>query len=252
MHEQTEWHAPITGGAPLLTMPNVPFPLQGLAPRTIMGMTAWNKLRKECYEAADNHCEICGVKCGTKRGEPNMRQAHEVYDYDFTTYTATFVRAVCLCRKCHTGFIHSGRALTCYKNHEPLWTQDAMLNGAEHGFQLIQKWNKLHPDEEPLRAYETFNDWLEEPSLEGRLAELMAKYQIEMWCAPNRKEWDNAWGKWKLIYDGTEYYSPYQTREDWSIAVEGKDHGEVNKQLFEGNEFEELRKNITNKKGVTE
>lgn len=246
MRTQTKWIAPKNGGAPLLTMCNIPLPTHGLAPRTIMGATEWGKLRRQCYKDANDHCEICGVQlCGNRSGIFPLHESHEVYSYDFEALTQTFIRPVCLCPACHR-FIHSGRAITCYKNHEPLWTADFMLSLAEHGFRLIADWNKQHPDN-IIYAYETLNNWLDEPSLAERLWGLMQSYNIEIWCAPKREEWDNAWGKWRLIYDGVEYYSPYQSREEWEDATRGQ-HPKENKELFAGDEFETLRRNINGNK----
>lgn len=166
--------------------------------------------------------------------------------YCLTVPTSFFVArrdgVVFVTGNCHTGFIHSGRAITCYTNHEPLWTKESMLRAAEHGFKLIADWNIANPDE-PLYVYETFTEWLREPSLATELQSLMGKYCIEMWCVPHRKEWDNAWGKWKLIYNGVEYYSPYQSREEWEDATRGQ-HPKESKELFAGDEFEALRRNI--------
>lgn len=224
------WQAPDAGGAPLLTMPNVPLPLHKQCPRNIMSTNEWQaqeakkprekrrnwqKTCKTCYETAGDVCEICGQKLSGKLHDIYpMHQSHELYSYDYENYTATFERCVCLCRPCHM-FIHSGRALTCYQKHEPLWDKQYMLSLAERGFALIQQWNHLHPDDEPLRVYETFNDWLEEPSLSLEMQELLAQYEIKMYSATNRTDWENAWGKWKLVFEGKEYPGLYTSKAQW-------------------------------------
>lgn len=235
----TKWEPREDNGTPLLVMPNVPLPLHLLAPRTIMGSYEWGKIRKQCYEDAGDICEICGIKLGSKLGEPNMHQAHELYTYDYKTYTAEFIRPIVICPRCHN-FTHSGRALTCYLNHEPLWDKTYMLGLAEHGFGLVHNWNKLHPDDEPLRVYETYLDWLKEPSLHDDLLDLIRHYEIEFYGAKNRSDWENAWGKWKLIYNGTEYYSPYNSREEWEEAT--KSQHDDGKNLFDEKQMEELSK----------
>lgn len=242
--EQTKWVPPEGGGAPLLTMPNIPKPLHGLAPRTVMGDYEWGKVRKQCYADAHDLCEICGMVLSGKRG-PGLvlHEAHEAYETDYETYTSTFIRPICVCGFCHR-FIHSGRAITCYLNHEPLWTKEYMLTIAEHGFSLIDQWNRQHPDDEPLRVYETMLSWVDEPSLHDEMQELIDKYHIEFWGAPHRKIWDNSWGKWKLVYKDTEYYSPYQTPMDWERAMTPHGDKPAPEELFAGEEFEELRKNI--------
>lgn len=241
MRTQTNWEAPEGGGAPLLTMSNIPRPLHLLAPRTIMGTTQWNKLRQDCYERCDYTCEACGAKCA--KGKCH---AHEVYDIDFESCTATFNRAVGLCAACHVGFIHSGRAITCYTNHIPLWTKEYMLANAEHGFSLIDDWNKKHPKDEPLRVWQTVKRWLEEPSLAIEMKELVEKYNIKFWRAPNAEGENGSWSKWKLVYDGAEYYSPYASREEYEAKMEENNSQLENrpKDLFAGEEFETLRRNI--------
>lgn len=238
METRTSWHAPEGGGAPLLCMPNVPHPLHKLAPRTIMGDCAWNKYRKEVYAEHEDTCEVCGVVCGTKRGEPNMRQAHEVYEIDYLSRTATFVRACCLCASCHRA-IHSGRQLICYQNHEPWWTKEVMLETARHAFELVHNWNKLHA--EKLKMFSGIYTWLEEPSLHNELQTMINEYAIEFYTVPPTDTSED-WGKWKLIYNENEYWSPYQTNEEWAEAM-GVKGGDKNN-LFDGDVFTELRKNI--------
>lgn len=218
----TKWEAPKDGGASLLTMPNVPLPLHMRAPREIMGRAEWNKLRRATYEDAGDVCEICGQKlCGSSKGDYPLHHAHELYSYDYETYTATFERCICVDPQCHS-FIHSGRALTCYQNHTPLYDKEYMLNLAEHGFSLIHRWNTQHPNAEPLRVYATFLDWLAESSLHDEMEELFKRYEIEVYAAANRSDWENAWGKWKLVFEGEEYPGLFSSRKDWEKEMESK------------------------------
>lgn len=206
-------------------------------PRTIMGTKAWSEARTACYEACGRKCEICGADCPAGRMD-----AHELYEMDYERKTCTFVRLIGLCKKCHGGVIHSGRAITMYKNHMPLWTKPIMLEAAEHGFQLVQKWNKLHPDEKPLRMFSTIKDWLKEPSLTMGLQLLIDQYGIEFYDVPPT-DTKNDWGKWKLIYEGAEYLSPYKTEAEWEAAMQKRnrqDQGQ-NTNLFEGELFDKLR-----------
>lgn len=206
------------------------------APRAIMGTKAWNLMRHECYAACDYHCEICGAKCD--RGKLH---AHELYDFDYKKKTSTFVRLIGVCVTCHTGVIHSGRAITCYKNHAFRWTKKVMLDAAEHGFQLVHKWNKLHPDDKPLRMFQTFKDWLKEPTLTEDLQALIDKYEIKFYGVPPTDTEDD-WGKWKLIYNGAEYYSPYQSQAEWEAAMQENNQREAffNKDLFDTKGMDEL------------
>lgn len=240
----SKWQVPEGDGAPLLTMPNVPHDCHARPPRTLMDRKEWDAMRKACYAEHEDVCEICGRKCGTKRGDKNLHQAHEVYEIDYVNKTCTFQRLCCLCSSCHN-VIHSGRAITMYKNHMPLWTTQVMLDLAEHGFQLVHEWNKSHPDQPKLKCFQTFEDWLKEPALAEPLQRLIDKYEIEFYHVP-KTDTKNDWGKWKLIYDGVEYYSTFHSIADWKTAmqIQNQLREEQNKQLFEGDIFEELRKNI--------
>lgn len=247
MEKITKWQVPEGGGAPLLTMPNVPHDCHGRPPRTLMERKEWDAMRKACYAEHEDICEVCGRKCGSKRGDQRMRQAHECYTIDYTKKTCTFERLYCICSVCHN-FIHSGRAITMYKNHTPLWTKQSMLDLAEHGFRLVYEWNKRHPDEPKLKVFQTIEEWMEEPSLTTELQELVGQYEIEFYHVP-RTDRKSDWGKWKLVYDGVEYYSTYASQADWEAAMVSKtEQRQVeNKQLFDGDIFEELRRNINGK-----
>ena len=117
----THWAPPnATDLRPLIAMPNVPKPLHGVAPRTVLGTTTWNKMRRECYEKANDTCEICGDCPDDKR----KRQAHEVYVVNYSTGESVFIGCVCLCQQCHLACIHNGRAITLYSKKSPLITAD--------------------------------------------------------------------------------------------------------------------------------
>lgn len=237
------WQVPKGGGAPHLCQPNIPHPLHSLAPRTIMGPTEWNKARTACYEACDRHCEVCGVECPSGRMD-----AHELYSFNYHTKTAIFVRLIGLCKTCHS-FIHSGRAITCYKQHLPLWTTQVMLDTAEHGFNLVSEWNRRHPDNPPYRCYQTFLDWLKEPSLAEPLQKMIDQYGIEFYYTPKTDK-KSDWMQWKLLYNDTEYYSPYRSQAEWQREMDKKNQQDLanNKNLFEGDVFDELRRNLAEAK----
>lgn len=240
----TKWLVPEGGGAPLLTMPNIPHPLHGpgCQPRTIVGKTEWDKMRRECYAEHDDVCEICGQKLsGHLKDDYPLHHAHEAYDYNYEQRTLTFKRLICICPSCHS-FIHSGRAITMYKNHAPLWNRDMLLDLVEKGFKLIHSWNKQHPDQPKLKCFETIEEWLDEPSLQLQLQALIDQYEIEFYYVP-RTDAKGEWGNWRLIYDDEEYWSPYQNQAEWQVAMLGE-NTKAGEELFAGDEFEKLRKNL--------
>ncbi len=218
------WNAPAKNGAKLLTMPNIPTPLQGpgCQPRTIFGASAWNKIRKKCYADADYHCEACGKDC-----HDSTLHAHEVYNINYKEHTVTFIRVVALCPLCHLGGIHTGRNLTLYKRGVPYVTKQSMLDGAENAFTIISAYNKTH--KRRLKAFSTFVDYSRQPELHDEMERLIKKYDMEFYRI-NEKSWcGKNWNKWKLIIDGVEYPTPYETREDWEKAMEkNNDNNRIN------------------------
>lgn len=91
------WMPPDEGDVrPLIAMPNIPRPLHGVNPRTILGGPTWNRMRRRCYAMAENTCEICGAKPENLR----HRHGHEVYEIDYVNGTAKFVKVFCVCSLC--------------------------------------------------------------------------------------------------------------------------------------------------------
>ena len=212
------WVAPKPGddGAKILTMPNVPHPLHGLAPRTIMGKTTWDHVRKKCYFDAGYKCEACGKILG-----PGECQAHELYTYNYVAGTAKFERCVCLCKTCHVGGIHSGRALTMYKKGNPIMPKSKLLEGAENLFRVLHEYNMAHPNEEPLRAYATFVDYAKWPDLHDEMMELIEKYDIKFYS--ENPAFLAKWSDWKLTVGNKTYPTPYKDKAAWEIAMAEND-----------------------------
>lgn len=197
---------------PLIAMPNIPKPLHGQAPRTLLGVSTWNHIRKRCYALADNTCEICGDKPENLR----HRHAHEVYDIDYEKGTAKFIRAFCICALDHLGCIHTGRAITLFKDKNPLYPREFLLDGAEKAFKTISEYNKDNPGAD-LRAYTTFLDYLRVPELEQPMRELIKKYDVKFYMEDPKKT--AKWGQWKLLIGDREYPTPYKNEKTWRQAM---------------------------------
>ena len=241
-----KWKDNGENGARLLTMPNIPTPLQGdgMQPRTIFGVSQWNKIRKQCYADANYHCQICGFDCSD-----SIMHAHEVYSIDYKKHTSTFERVVALCPLCHVKGIHSGRALTLYKKGVPYMSKEKLLEGAENAFTIISSYNRAHPGEEPLRAFETFLEYAKHPALAPEMSRLIKKYNMQFYRI-NEKTWKTKyWSDWRIIIDGAEYPTVYATREDWEKAMEKSNTNnridESKKSFFEevNAYFDKLEKN---------
>ena len=226
---------------PLIAMPNIPRPLHGVNPRTILGGPTWNRMRRRCYAMAENTCEICGAKPENLR----HRHGHEVYEIDYLKGTAKFVKVFCICSLCHLGCIHTGRALTLWKKDNPLYPTEFLLEGAEHAFKIISEYNKDNPDAD-LRAYSTFLDYLKHDGLKEPMEKLIKKYKIKFYAETK----DIAdWSSWKLIIGNQEYTTPYANQEEWEAAMEEKEKKDTARilqknmdNIFSGEIYEELNK----------
>lgn len=202
-----KWRSPLVDGAPLLTMPNIPQALFGCAPRVYMSKTAWDLMRKKCYMEANYKCQACGRYLGHGRCH-----CHECYTIDYKKAVSEFARPICLCPECHTVMIHSGRALTLFKNGDPQMDLMRMLTAVQRGFKLIQVWNRQHPTEEPLRVSDTFLEWAKQPELADDMERFFQIYEVKFYTAKEPK----GWRKWKLRIGDKVYDSPYRTYEDWA------------------------------------
>lgn len=90
----------------LLTHPNIPKPLHGVSPRTMLGKEWWDKTRREAYAKNNYHCYACGINSKDSKYHQWL-EAHEDYDINYKTGEVKLKRIVALCHCCHS-FIHSG------------------------------------------------------------------------------------------------------------------------------------------------
>ena len=170
----------------ILTHPNIPKPLHGVNPRTIMGNRWWNKTREVVYASTDYHCIACGIPKALSKG-PKWLEAHEFWHIDNRTGICTIESIEPLCHYCHQ-FIHSGRlSMECDKSI-PGWKVDAIL---EHGFEILSK-NGLKCFYGTLKL------------AEDRLANTFGVTAYEHEVNPDIK-----WGDWKLVWNGLEYHSKF-------------------------------------------
>ena len=209
----TKWECPEGGGAPIITMPNIPKPLHHQNPRNLLGAAVWNRMRRRCYTLADMTCEICG-----NRQEKGYCDAHELYDIDYATGTSRFVRTICLCRLCHRYGIHTGRCVTLFKDGNPIMTKDVLLAGAENAFSLVSEWNKKHKEEEPLRLYANWLEYLRCEELNQPMRELIKKYKAKFYMEDPKQT--AKWSSWSLWIGDREYPTPYENEKAWRKAME--------------------------------
>lgn len=128
----------------ILTHPNIPKPLHGIAPRIVKGKVWWDIERRKCYEKAGQMCECCGTP--REHAWPNRwLEAHETYEYKYGIFT--FVGVVCLCPACHK-FIHSGLTQLLFERGE--LSLDTYERIRKHGHYILkqngltEKWKERH------------------------------------------------------------------------------------------------------------
>ena len=73
--------------------------------RSIFSNSDWNLIRHHIYERVSYKCECCGAK------RFKYLEAHERWDFDFTTKKQKLMRIIALCKLCHsaTHYGHSSR-----------------------------------------------------------------------------------------------------------------------------------------------
>ena len=212
IEKRNKWKCPEETDAQILGGPNLVKPLHSLNPRTILGANTWNRMRKRGYYLAHYKCEICGADC-SERGSMDF---HELYSVDYKAGTATFSKAVAICKPCHN-YYHSGRLVSLFKQKNVLYSKQRVLNVAEHGFKLIHDWNKAHPKETKLKAYQTLLELLKQEEIADKVEELIDKYEIEFWGEDTKNMAE--WKEWKLIFGKKEYPTPYENYQAWEEAM---------------------------------
>lgn len=98
---------PNINNLPLLARPILHYSMFGVAPRNIIGESAFRKIKKEVQLRADHHCEICGRYVSHNNITKDWLHTHEVYQVDHKRRMYCFERYIGICKECHE-FIHLG------------------------------------------------------------------------------------------------------------------------------------------------
>jgi hypothetical protein len=170
----------------LLTHPNIPKPLHGLNPRTLLGQAWWDEQRQAAYAKNNYCCWACGVSKTAAR-EVQHLEGHEAYDIDYRAGTTRLVEVVALCHYCHN-FIHCGRLRSLAEKGEVSWRkfQDVMT----HGLAVLEAAN-LEPH------------WHAKAVLDPE------------YCPPPQPNGIAPWSAWRLILEGQEFRSLFKSYEEW-------------------------------------
>lgn len=175
----------------ILTHPNIPKPLHGISPRTIMGEEWWNKTRQEVYKKYDYHCIACGVS-KFEAIDHKWLEAHEFWEINYKTGVCEIKSIEPLCHYCHN-FIHSGRLKMIMGNEK---TEEEVTEIMEHGLKILSD-NKLKCFPSTL----SFGVWLG-----------CNTYNVSPYSIPDI---DIPWKKWKLVWNGKEYHSKFASFQEW-------------------------------------
>jgi hypothetical protein len=166
----------------LLLHPNIPKPLHGIAPRTIVSKSLWDEIRRGVYKEANYCCEACGVQAEwdvekNKFAGSLKLHAHEDYEINYEFNVVFLNKIVCVCPTCHD-YIHSGRANSLYD--KGVFDEEDMWIITTHGDRVL-----MDSGLDPLDKTRDTNDYKDE------------------------------WLDWYLEFNGKEYRSKFKSYEEW-------------------------------------
>jgi hypothetical protein len=116
--------------------------------RSILSKKYWDLLRKQCYDEANNKCEICN-ETGKQQGFKHDVECHEIWEYDDKTNTQILISLIALCVRCHQ-VKHFGRTsaigqqANAFKHMEKVnnWTHKECLSHLAESMQTYKKRSK--------------------------------------------------------------------------------------------------------------
>ena len=174
-----------------LTHPNIPKPLHGMNPRSLLGKEWWDIHRREAYATQDYHCWACGIHKRDARYHQWL-EGHEGYDINYKTGEVKLNEIIALCHSCHN-FIHSGRMQMMLRSGET--DRDKVLYILNRGLMILDEVG-LDP------FYGTVMLW-------NQITGEDRSYTIDdSYTAP--------WNQWHLIIEGKKYYSKFKNMQEWA------------------------------------
>jgi len=182
----------------LLTHPNLPKPLHGVNPRTVMGQKWWNEKRQEAY-AKNNYC--CWA-CGTHKSVSLYRdwlEAHEAYEVDYPNGRMEIKEIVALCHACHN-FIHSGRLYNTLNEDN----EGKFLFVLRRGLRILKE-NALQPYWGTLFVLEKYKGATDTDAMARLASRGIIPNEVSM----------ARWEDWRLIIDGVEYPPKFANLDEW-------------------------------------
>lgn len=177
----------------ILSSGNIPKPLHGVNPRTILGREWWDKKRQEVYASTDYHCYACGVHKSQAKG-PKWLESHESYMIDYEKGIVDITDIVPLCHYCHN-FIHSGRLSKIGRSEKSYYEVQDIIR---HGLAIL--------GDSKLKAFFWTCEYAESLHINP------AMYGVDRWYPPKSEV---QWGEWRMLFMGNEYKPKFSTFEEW-------------------------------------
>lgn len=177
----------------LLSQSNIPKPLHGVNPRTIMGKDEWDKFRRKVYASTGYHCAACGVHQIDAMFHKWL-EAHEDYEIDHRRGRMTVRSVEPLCHACHS-FIHSGFLFVQLKKE--MKSRDDVKSILKHGFKVLES-AKL-------------------PAFIGLKNVIAASGYKDSWHG----EWiypeksNVSWQEWRMVWMGKEHKPLFNSMKEW-------------------------------------
>ena len=182
----------------LLTHPNIPKPLHGLTPRTLLGKSWWDGVRYEAYAKHDFCCWACGIHKQDAKYHPWL-EGHECYNINYKDGIMELKEIAALCHSCHS-FIHSGRLWQLYQQGNA--TKTKALDILNHGFRILREHN-LKPFVAAIICWYRITGYYKESFIE-----------LSKRAMPLPMDFAE-WSDWHLIIEGEKYYSLFKNFDDW-------------------------------------
>lgn len=199
----------------LLQHPNLPKPMHGMNPRTLLGQAWWDEKRRAAYAERDFHCWACGVH----KLDAQVHQwleGHEEYKIDYTAGRMEFVRVVALCHFCHS-FIHSGRLMALHEKGEI--TSGRFKKVIVHGLNVLHEAGAF-PWPETVRIALLMADANGWSGYKGWPIKRLSKLWTAAKKADNTPSKIAAWGKWRLVIEGKEFKPLHEDMDAWRRAYD--------------------------------
>lgn len=193
----------------ILCQPNLPLPLHGVNPRSILGQGWWRKAKADAASRMGGLCEACGSgpEKESHKGRPWL-EGHEIYKISYSSGRIVFYGVTPLCHYCHN-FVHSGR-LGCIAGEEKTWGEVREI--LEHGFRIISSANSARGAKPPMKVFPGSIELALHENVRART------FGVVSYVIP---ETTVKWEDWRMEISGNLYGPVHASRGAWSKAYGG-------------------------------